>query len=85
MMGIALSNKPNDVARSDRGIIEHDGSRLGPRFCGQTRDIVKGSCRHLCDRRDIVEKSKESDAQRVFALSSEACARRRGCPICSPA
>jgi hypothetical protein len=32
---------------------------------------VKGNCRYLCDGRNIVEKSDQSDAQKVFALFSD--------------
>jgi hypothetical protein len=36
-------------------------------------DIVKGGCRHLCDRRDIVKKSDQSDAQGIFAFFQNMC------------
>ena len=50
------------------------------RFRGLGCYIVKGSRRDLCDRRDIVEKSKQSDTQKTFApFSGQVWLSRRYC------
>jgi hypothetical protein len=64
----SLGSKPKDIARSDCCVVDDDTRRLDPGFGSLGDYIVKRGCRHLCDRRDIVEKTDQSDAQRVFAL-----------------
>ena len=60
----ALGGESDHVAWRDRGIVDDDAGRLDPRLGGLADHIVKRSRRHLCDRRDIVEKGDQSDAHR---------------------
>src|SRR5262245_2064457 len=64
----ALSSEAKHIAWSDCCVIDNDTRRLDPGFGSLGHYIVKGGCRHLCDRRDIVEKRDQSDAQ-GFLLS----------------
>jgi hypothetical protein len=66
----ALSVEPDHVSRSNGCIIDDDTCRLNPCLGGLGHYIVKGGCCDLCNPRDIVEKSDQSDAQGVFALCS---------------
>ena len=66
---LAFGGEADHIARRDRGVIDHDTRRLGSRLDGLARDIVKGSRRHFCDRRDIVEQGDQSDAHQQFPSS----------------
>jgi hypothetical protein len=66
----ALGGKSKHIAGSDRRVINDDTCRLYPRLGSLGYYIVKRSCRHLCDGRDIVKKSDQSNAQRIYSLAS---------------
>jgi hypothetical protein len=53
------------IAKRSQRVINDDTCRLDPRLGSLGYDIVKGSCRHLCDGRDIVKKGDQSDAQKA--------------------
>src|SRR5208282_6478920 len=58
----ALGSKSDHVTRRNRGIVDDDARRLCPSLRGLAGYIVEGSCRHLCDRRKLVQKGDQSDA-----------------------
>ncbi|MGY3467135.1 hypothetical protein ACVW0I_004006 [Bradyrhizobium sp. LM6.11] len=77
----AFRGKADHVVRRDGCVIDDHASRLCSRLGRLARYIVERGCCHLCNRRDIVEKTNQSDTHQPcsFGLRAVGCATTRFC------